>query len=716
MVTSFVRDSVCGLLAVILVGLPASGAEDLAVPLTTVGVPHPAGMMRGYLLRQVEQASQRWRAEFEGLKIPSSADTDEEMNQPRWDPAHGKLALPENVAAYQKRLRSEVLRAIGGLPERTPLEPRIVGATARPGYRVEKVVFQSQPKHYVTALLYLPDGPAFKPPYPGVLIACGHAFEGKGGGAHQTMGAILALNGMAGFVFDPIEQGERLQYPYPGHLAEKDWTTTRHTLVGMGSLLLGRNTARFEIWDGMRAIDYLQSRPEIDPERIGCAGNSGGGTQTGYLMALDDRIRCAAPSCWITTMSRLLADPGAQDSEQNIFGQLRFGVDDAHWILMRAPSPVLVCAAAKDHYFAIDGAWEAFHYAKRLYTDLGYSERVEILESSSPHGYHLTHREATARWMSRWLLGKDRVITEPRIEFLSEPEYRCVPEGKVMSLPGAKSVYDLNEDYENELAKRRASAWASGDATALLAEVRRLAGIRKLVELPQPRVDLCGTVARAGYRIEKLAISPEEGVVLPALMFLPEDRRPERVVLYLNDQGQAADAGPGGPIERRVLAGEAVLAADLRGLGQTRASETDAYYSHSWQDAYTAYLLGRSYVGMRAEDLLVCARYAAERVTTNRDRTVSLVAIGNVGIAALHAAALEPDLFQSVAISRTLISWSDVIHRRLSKDLMAGLVHGALTHYDLPNLVTILGGRITIAQPVNALGAILPEPKLSDPP
>ena len=249
-----------------------------------------------------------------------------------------------------------MLRAIGGLPERTPLEPQVVGAILRPGYRVEKVVFQSQPKHYVTALLYLPDGRRFKPPYPGVLVACGHIQTGKGSGCHQAMGAILATNGMAALVFDPIEQGERLQYAYSKRLAGEAFVTSRHTMVGMGSLLLGRNTARFEIWDGMRAIDYLQSRPEIDPQRIGCAGNSGGGTQTSHLMALDDRIRCAAPSCWLTTLSDLLSDPGAQDSEQNIFGQLQFGVDYLHWIIMRAPSPALICVAAKDGYFNINGA------------------------------------------------------------------------------------------------------------------------------------------------------------------------------------------------------------------------------------------------------------------------------------------------------------------------------------------------------------------------
>ena len=142
-----------------------------------------------------------------------------------------------------------------------------------------------------------------------------------------------------------------------------------------------------------------------------------------------------------------------------------------------------------------------------------------------------------------------------------------------------------------------------------------------------------------------------------------------------------------------------------------RASENDSYYTHSWQDAYTAYLLGRSCVGMRAEDILVCARYAAERVANHRAADLSLVAVGNVGIPALHAAALEPHLFQRVAIARTLVSWANVIHSRLSQNLMASMVHGVLPYYDLPNLVAILGERLTITQPADAMGIIIQEGK-----
>jgi hypothetical protein len=275
-----------------------------------------------------------------------------------------------------------------------------------------------------------------------------------------------------------------------------------------------------------------------------------------------------------------------------------------------------------------------------------------------------------------------------------------------MSLPGARSVYDLNEDYEHECAKRRAATWATGDRAVLLEQVRRLAGIRKLSELSNPKVESLGTVVRAGYKIEKLLIKPEEGISLPALWFLPE-KPTGCVVLYLNQQDKATDAGPGGPIERRVRAGDAVLAVDLRGVGQTQQVQAD-HYGPEFRDVYIAYMLGRSYVGMRAEDVLVCARYAASRAAGGPQRAVDLVAIGNVGIAALHAAALEPNLFSTVKLSRMLRSWSTIVHERLNRNQVANVVHGALLHYDLPNLVATLGEKVAVAEPVNAVGKVLP--------
>lgn len=647
-------------LMAILAAATIGRAGELDLPKDKIAGGDPAAMMQQYWLHQVDLATQRWQEEYE------------------------KRKTPEDIAAYQARLREVFLKAIGGLPERTPLSAQVTGTIAREGYRVEKIIFESQPKHFVTAILFLPAADRSPPPWPGVLIPCGHAKAAKGHDAYQTMGALLALNGMAALVFDPIDQGERGQCLGEGGWP-KVWGTKAHSMVGIGSTLLGRNTAWFEIWDGMAAIDYLQSRPEIDPQRIGCTGNSGGGTQTSYLMALDDRIVAAAPSCYLCGFPALLGTIGPQDAEQNIFGQIAFGMDHADYIMMRAPRPVLMCTATKD-FFDIDGAWRTYRAANRLYTRMGFAERVAILENDAEHNYNRLQREGVARWMSRWLLNKDMPIEEPEIKLLSESEYQCTPTGQVMELPEARSVYDLNIEYEHRLALQRAERWKSGDRAALMAEVRQLAGIRAPEEIGEPKVEKLDPIERPDCRIERLVISPEEGIALPTLHFVPAQPEAGRAVIYLHQDGKAADAGPDGPIARLVSEGNHVLAVDLRGTGQTSPA------GNEWKEVFTAYLLGRSYVGVRAEDILASAKYAQSQISGGSP--VRLVAVGHVGIPALHAAATAPDLFESVAIEGSLPSWSSVIHGKLTDVPARDIVHGALRVYDLPDLAASLGEKL----------------------
>ncbi|MHC4394944.1 MAG: alpha/beta hydrolase family protein [Planctomycetota bacterium] len=639
----------------------------------------PNEMMNHYHRRRVQQEFENWKGRYERRKTP------------------------EQVAEYQKRLRRKLIEALGGLPERTPLNPQVTGVIHRDGYRVEKIIFESQPKHYVTAALFLPETEKHQKPYPGVLVPCGHYKNAKAAGSYQTMGALLALNGMAALVFDPIDQGERIQVP--DHQPEL-WGTSGHNMIGVGSILLGRNTARFEIWDGMRAIDYLQSRPEVDAKRIGCTGNSGGGTQTSQLMALDERIIAASPSCYITNLYERILDLGPQDAEQNIYGQLAFGMDHADYLMMRAPMPILVCAATDD-FFDIRGTWNSFRYAKRLYTRLGFAERVDLLENDAGHNYNRTQREGIVRWMARWLLKKDIPITEPSIKLLSEEEIQCTPAGQVMLTDGARSVYDLNRDFEKQLVGRRRKLWSTGENAELLERVRKLAGIRRLAGLPRPKVEKIGTVQRSGYRIDKLILKPQFGIYLPALLFVPEGGRADSVVLYLSEKGKTAEATPHGPIEQLVRNGKVVLAVDLRGNGETYQSVGKyfvPYFGTDGDDVYMAYLLSRSYVGMRAEDILICARWLAENEQLRKPFSIGLVATGNVSVPALHAAVLEPDMFSKVVLTRSLVSWSNVIELGLSQNQLVNTVHGALTTYDLDNLAAVLGAKLSIEQPMDAMG------------
>jgi cephalosporin-C deacetylase-like acetyl esterase/pimeloyl-ACP methyl ester carboxylesterase len=665
-------------LAVVLAVAGVARAEDLRVLPEKIDGVAPKAMMHEYLVGKAREALDRRQVQYE------------------------KIKTPEQAKGYQERLRQFFVAQLGGFPERTPLEPRVVGTVRRDGYRVEKIIFQSQPRHYVTAALYLPDA---KPPYPGVLVPCGHSDNGKAMDTYQRACILLAKNGMAALCYDPIDQGERFQLldargkPLAGG-------TTAHCLVGVGSALLGRNAATFRVWDGMRAIDYLETRPEIDSQRIGCTGNSGGGTLTSYLMALDPRIRVAAPSCYLTSLRRLVETIGPQDAEQNVHAQIAFGMDHADYVHMRAPRPTLMCVATRD-YFDINGAWDSFRQAKRFYTRLGFAERMDLIENDAQHGFSPVLRTGATRWMRRWLLGADDAITETESPVLPDKELQCTPEGQVMRLAGARSVYDLNLDLEKQLAKARARFWKEKGTPAALEEVRRVTGIRPPYGVADLKWERVGSIERKGYRIDKLVLRPEPGIWLPALAFVPQEPS-AKATLYLHAAGKETWAGPGGPIENVVAQGHVVLAVDLRGLGETQpGGKSDgiaAYLAPEWTDAFLAYMLDTSYLAMRTKDILYCAEFLARYESGAKPREVHLFSVGGTGPAALHAAALAPERFASVTLTKSLRSWSDVVRTPQARNQWINVVHGALRVYDLPDLLaTLPKEKVKVIDPLDAM-------------
>jgi len=268
-------------------------------------------------------------------------------------------------------------------------------------------------------------------------------------------------------------------------------------------------------------------------------------------------------------------------------------------------------------------------------------------------------------------------------------------------------VYDLNRDFEKQLSEHRRKLWSSGKRTKLLARVRSLAGLRELAALPRPKVEKVGTVQRPGYRIEKLILKPEFGIYLPALLFTPKQTDIRDVVLYIHEEGKIADANEDGPIGELVNSANAVLAVDIRGIGETKQTDQKygkPYFGSDSQDVFMAYLLGRSFVGMWAEDILTCARWLAENKALGQPGCIRLVTVGNVGVPALHAAALEPDMFSRVVLKTSLVSWSNLIEMGLSKNHLVNTVHAALTTYDLDNLAEVLRDKLSIEQPLDAMG------------
>ncbi|MHC4395856.1 MAG: alpha/beta hydrolase family protein [Planctomycetota bacterium] len=673
-----VRNLIILVICFLLGSSTAVWADELTVLPEKIDGVSPGDMMKKYLNDKASVLLENWKVEYE------------------------KLKTAEEISRYQKRMRELFIESIGGLPQRTPLNAEVVGEIKRSGYRIEKVLFESQPNHHIAALMFLPESKEFKPPYPVVFFPCGHSRNGKAYKDYQKACALMALNGLAVLTYDPIDQGERI---YTSQLFESysNWNpVTGHTMVGVGSILLGRNAARFEVHNSIRALDYLQSRDDIDGERIGCAGNSGGGTSTAYLMAIDERVKAAAPSCYLTNWETLLAKSGPQDAEHNIFGQLANGMVYADYVMMAAPRAVLMCCSTKD-YYDITGAWETLRYGNRLYSRMGYADNLNLHEHDDRHGYFQPVRETTTRWMTRWLRGKDERVIEPEIEVLTDEEIVCSPGGMVMNIKGERSTYDLNRDYEKQLAKQRSNLWTTRPREEMLNKVRELCGIRRIEELPEPVIEHLGTIERPGYSIKKLIIKPEKGIYLPALMFVPEGISSKGTVLYINEDGKAADANEDGPIERLTADGKVVLAVDIRGIGETMRtgrSWTSRHFGANGQDFFRAYLMGKSFVGMRAEDILVCGRFLQKQSNS----AVDMVAVGNVAVPALHAAALEPEFFDSVKLTRTLVNWWNIIQSDLSQHQLVNTVHGALTVYDFDHLRKVIAEKISLIQPVNARG------------
>lgn len=649
--------------------------------------------------------------------------------------AFGKM-LKSGAACrkWQEERRAFFLDRIGGFPDRGPLQAAITGTLEGEGYRIEKILLETRPGFHLTANLYLPAVPG---PWPAVLVPCGHSHNGKAAGQYQLASRLLARHGLAAICYDPIGQGERYQILDPSakrtrfedaphvesvHPQVKLMCTTEHTMVGIGCALLGGNVAQYRIWDGMRVIDYLQSRPDILPNKIGCTGNSGGGTETAYLMALDPRLVAAAPGCYLTTFQSLLSLKGPQDGEQNLFGQLAFGMDQADYCIMRLPKPTLIAAGTRDVTFDFAGTWELFGEAKRFASRIGHPDSIDLAAPDAPHGFTLQLREAVTRFLLRHLAGKEVEVREipslpdsfddERLRALTVPDWtdadlQVTEEGQVLLRPGERSVFEINATIAARLRAERAAAWKALDATGKRARVRATIGVPG--EAGEAALFEVGELRRGDLTIRKLVLEAGPGLPLPALVFVPA-KPAGRAVLYLHGESMKVDAAPGGPIEALAKEGRVVVAAELRGIGETetgvrRKAFGAGRFGQDNLEILTAYLLGKSYVGLRTADALQWAGAAASGVVGIQPGSIDLVAIGEAAVPALHAAALNPERFASVTLRRMISSWESIVAAPETRDQTVNMVHGALRVYDLADLIAMAGPeKVRVTLSVDGMG------------
>lgn len=296
---------------------------------------------------------------------------------------------PQGVQRHRDRVRAAVLAGLGGLPERSgTLDVEVTGQQADPAGRqvVENLSFASVPGVRVTANLYRPDQVTTRDPGPAVVFACGHTYEAKAAERYRLVCRSLAAAGMTVLAVDPYGQGERVLAPDHDPGAGRGWGVDEHLRTGTSAWWLGTSLMRWMVADLMAGVDLLAALPEVDADRIGITGNSGGGTQVSIMLAVEPRLAAAAPGTYITGRREYQRMGQLQDPEQHLLGGTVAGVDHADLLISFAPKPLQVLAVAWD-FFPIEGTRAAVERATDAYRALGSADRLSLTVDDSVHTY-----------------------------------------------------------------------------------------------------------------------------------------------------------------------------------------------------------------------------------------------------------------------------------------------------------------------------------------
>ena len=605
-----------------------------------------------------------WAAFYERL-FALDEDSDREWS---------RVSSRSDFDARRKSMREKMISRLGGFPERTPLNAKVTGIVRRSGYRVEKILFESRPGMCVTGNLYVPEDSRFPPPHPAAVELCGHSRDGKAAPSYRRIAVLAAKNGVAAFVVDPLGQGERFQSPEEE--ANMGSPVENHLRMGVNAMLLGHNLAAFEIWDAMRALDYLDARSDIRHNGYGAMGNSGGGTQSVVLSALDGRIKATATSCFLSnlreqTMWRLLAD-----SEQLVFGQLADGINHAAYPLLGG-NPVLMLGRSDD-IIPYSGTLATASLLREVGRNIGREDWYAFASSPGPHGYNEEQMRRSVDFLSRELRGEPAAFAEPEFDHEKQDfgpgadELAVTPDGRVQSLGGFKSVYDcLNEELDAAIASR---GKVVGEARAAL--------VRKAADIDERRVGARTVVSESelsdGTRVARVVYEISDGYRMPVVEIVPPGaERHSPLVLAVDG------ARTNGAEIVRANGKRAIFIPDLCACGEIGAAKHHYVCPHDDEEtAKMLYLLGSSLVGRRAGELIALGKEAKRRFGKNP----VVVTTGRLAVAAAHAMAAEPGLFGGHEFVNPPLSWTEAVRSR-ALSLYSTSVHGALISYDWVDLV-----------------------------
>ena len=538
------------------------------------------------------------------------------------------LAGIRDLKEWEKR-RPEVRRrflsvmGLDPMPRKTPLEARVTGAFEREADFVEKVVFQSMPGLYVTGNLYVPKTRGG--PMPAVLYVCGHSPGPCGAKVqYQHHGIWLARHGYVAFLIDPLEFGEVPGIHHGTHdLGMWYWHSLGYTPAGP------------EVWNAMRAVDYLETRPEVDGTRIGITGISGGGAVTWYAAAADERFKAAAAVCGTWTVGRHATLECVDQNCDCIYFPNPFQMDLPSVGALIAPRPLKILSARRDVSFPAPGYHEAYRKTLPIYELYDAADRLVEFDYDCPHQDVIAFRKEADEWLNHWLKGDSTPFDEGEIAREAEDILKVLDRPPVNPLNGRV--------HKTFIAAYRLRPWKTAAAwearrTALLREIND----RVLRAFPSRKVPL--DIAKTGekgwtsryadsFHVE---FTSEAGVRVNGQLYLPRNGKASHPALIYAKGAQdviyPVDHDPLLP----AFGSHAILvlhprAVDYPGVTNYKMSAI----------RMTAALIGTTVESMQLWDILRAVDYLAEGEGLKLDG-VSIYGRAQMGALALYAAALDP--------------------------------------------------------------------------
>jgi dienelactone hydrolase len=586
-------------------------------------------------------------------------------------------------AEYRRQLQE--MLGLWPMPARTDLKAVITGRLEQDDFAVEKLHFQASPHLYVTANLYLPK--RLEKPAPAILYVCGHSRVVTNGVScgckayYQHHGAWFARNGYVCLMIDTVQLGE-IQGTHHGTYTEGQWWWNSR----------GYTPAGVEAWFGIRALDYLCSRPEVDKDRIGMTGRSGGGSYTWTVAALDDRVKVAAPVAGMTDLQNQVVDGAVEGHCDCMFFVNTYRWNFPQVAALIAPRPLLIGNSDKDTIFPLDGVVRLYYQARRIYQLYGQTNKLALLITEGPHADTQDLQLPVFRWFNRFLKGEDPVIEMAAKRFFSPEQLRVFDQ-----LPADEINTKIQESFVPQAVP---PGPAAGAAECRRFDSEALAALRQKTFGGWPaepaKIHLALKTERneAGIHLWHYTIQPQPGIELP--LFVLEDakvRKPRQIQVQVLDSERWTNS------PEKNLWQHSLLPEDTAGLRQRMQNDRVALAFFAPRGVEPApwmnnpkkavhvrrrfMLLGQTLDGMRAWDIR-CAVEALQSLPRYERTTITAQASRQMGINTAYAALFEPTL------SRLDLSHLPRSHRE-GPDYL-----NVLKSWDIPQALELLGDRVHI--------------------